>query len=219
MMPTEPARAKHAPSDAPHCTPGTRFPWPLALATFFAPMQVTALDLRPGYLVSHEGRMATVVWWNILRNDRRAFVQMRIKDLQNGRVTELKEHTDSKWEVLDKEEVDLSHSYRDGQEEVFYREDGDEVRCPVAAAEDALQWPSDVYRGFFVNGVLVTVMPPRFSTLKIKETTPPIRGAGTGQKEALLENGMKVKVNLLCDTGDKVRIDTETLEFKERIQG
>ena len=70
-----------------------------------------------------------------------------------------------------------------------------------------------------MNGVLVTVMPPRFSVLKIKETTPPIRGAGTGQKEALLENGMKVKVNLLCDTGDKVRIDTETLEFKERIQG
>ena len=92
-------------------------------------MQVAALDLRPGYLVNHQGRMATVVWWNILRNDRRAFVQMRIKDLQNGRVTELKEHTDSKWEVLDKEEVDLSHSYRDSQEEVFYRENGDEVRC------------------------------------------------------------------------------------------
>ena len=28
---------------------------------------------------------------------------------------------------------------------------------------------------------------------------------------------MKVKVNMLCDVGDKVRIDTETLEFKERI--
>ena len=60
-------------------------------------MQVAALELRPGYLVRYEGRMATVIWWNILRNDRRAFVQMHIKDLQNGRVTELKEHTDSKW--------------------------------------------------------------------------------------------------------------------------
>lgn len=180
-------------------------------------MQVSALDLRPNYLVRYEGRMATVVWWNILRNDRRAFVQMRIKDLENGRVTELKEHTDSKWEVLDKEEVDLSHSYRDATEEVFYKEDGEEVRCPLAAAEDALQWPSEAYRGFFVNGALVAVFPPRFSVLTIKETAPPIRGAGTGQKEAVLENGMKVKVGLLCDVGEKVRIDTETLEFKERI--
>ena len=101
-------------------------------------MNVAANELRPGVLVRHEGRMCSVLWWNILRNDRRAFVQMRIKDLQTGRVQELKEHTDSKWEVLDKEEKDLSHSYRDGQVEVFFTESGDEVRCPIAAAEEAL---------------------------------------------------------------------------------
>jgi elongation factor P len=182
-------------------------------------MQVAALDLRPGYLVRLEGRMATVTWWNILRNDRRLFVQMKLKDLQTGRVTELKEHGDAKYEVLDKEEVDLTHSYRDGPEEVFYKPDGDEVRCAVAAAEDALKWPADTYRGFFVSGSLVTVMPPRFSVLAVTETAPPIRGGGTGMKEAVLENGLKVKVNLLTATGDKVRIDTETLEFKDRVQG
>jgi elongation factor P len=182
-------------------------------------MQVAALDLRPGYLVNYQGRMATVMWWNILRNDRRLFVQMKLKDLQSGRVSELKEHGDTKYEVLDKEEVDLSHSYRDAQEEVFYKEDGDEVRCPIAAAEDALKWPSDKYRGFFVSGQLVTVMPPRFSILAITATAPPMKGGGTGTKEAELENGIKVKVNLLCDVGDKVRIDTETLEFRERVQG
>ncbi|HEU4418640.1 MAG TPA: hypothetical protein VFT55_06850 [Planctomycetota bacterium] len=180
-------------------------------------MQVAALELRPGTLVRYEGRMCTVVWWNILRNDRRAFVQLRIKDLQAGRVTELKEHTDSKWEVLDKEEKDLSHSYRDGIDEVFFTPDGDEVRCAVAAAEDALKWPAETYKGFFVDGSLVAVFPPKHAILKITETSPPIRGAGTGQKEAIVENGLKVKVNLLCDVGDKVRLDTETLEFKERI--
>jgi elongation factor P len=180
-------------------------------------MNVAANELRPGVLVRHEGRMCSVLWWNILRNDRRAFVQMRIKDLQTGRVQELKEHTDSKWEVLDKEEKDLSHSYRDGQVEVFFTESGDEVRCPIAAAEEALKWPADAYVGFFVDDQLVAVFPPKHSILTITETSPPIRGAGSGQKEAVLENGMKVKVNLLCDVGDKVRIDTETEEFKERI--
>jgi elongation factor P len=180
-------------------------------------MQVAALDLRPGYLVRHEGRMCTVTWWNILKNDRRQFVQMKLKDLQTGRVSELKEHPDSKYEVLDKEEIDLTHSYRDATEEVFYKEDGEEVRCQLAAAEDALYWPAEHYRGFFVNDQLVAVFPPRHSILTITETSPPIRGAGTGQKEAVLENGTKVKVGMLCDVGDKVRIDTETLEFKERI--
>ncbi len=180
-------------------------------------MQVAANELRPGMLVRHENRMCTVVWWNILRNDRRAFVQMRIKDLQTGRMQELKEHTDSKWEVLDKEEQDLTHSYRDGPVEVFFTESGDEVRCAIAAAEEALQWPAESYVGFFVDQQLVAVFPPKHSILTITETSPPIRNAGSGQKEAVLENGMKVKVNLLCDVGDKVRIDTETMEFKERI--
>lgn len=182
-------------------------------------MQVSALELRPGTLVSYEGRMASVVWWNILRNDRRAFVQLRIKDIENGRMTELKEHTDSKWEVLDKEELDLTHSYRDGLEEVFYTESGEEVRCPAVACEDALKWPADTYKGFYVAGKLVALSAPRFSVLTIKETAPPMKGGGSGTKEAVLENDVKVKVNLLCDVGDKVRIETETLEFRERVQG
>lgn len=182
-------------------------------------MQVQALDLRPGMLVSHQGRMCTVVWWNILRNDRRLFVQMRVKDIESGRVQELKEHGDTRYEVLDKEEKQLSHSYRDGIDEVFFTEDGEEVRCPVAAAEDALKWPSEHYTGFYVSDRLVSVSPPKTAVLKITETAPPLRGYGTGQKEAVLENGVKVKVGLLCDVGDRVRIDTETLEFKERVTG
>ena len=180
-------------------------------------MQVPALDLRPGYLVSFEGRMCTVVWWNILRNDRRLFVQMRVKDIESGRVQELKEHGDTKFDVLDKEEKDLTHSYRDGTQEVFFTEDGEEVRCSVTAAEDALLWPAEHYTGFYVSGNLVSVSPPKTSVVVIKQCEPPLRGHGTGQKEAVLENGVKVKVGLLCDIGDKVRIDTETLEFKERI--
>src|SRR5690606_9806103 len=68
------------------------------------PMHLPAIDLRPGALIDFEGRMATVVWWNILRNDRRQFVQMRIRDLETGRLKELKENGDTRFEVLEKEE-------------------------------------------------------------------------------------------------------------------
>jgi len=182
-------------------------------------MLVPALDLRPGMLVSHEGRMCSVVWWNILRNDRRLFVQMRIKDIQSGRVQELKEHGDSKYEVLDKEEIELTYSYRDGVDEVFFTPEGEEVRCSVAAAEDALKWQAENYVGLFVAGQLVFVLPPKTVVLRVTETSPPVKGAGTGLKDAILENGMKVRVGNLVDVGNKVRIDTETGEFKERVQG
>jgi elongation factor P len=182
-------------------------------------MLVPALDLRPGFLVSYEGRMCSVVWWNILRNDRRLFVQMRIKDIHSGRVQELKEHGDSKYEVLDKDEIELSHSYRDGLDEVFFTPEGDEVRCSVAAAEDALRWRAEVYKGLFVSGQLVFVDPPPTVVLRVTDTSPPVKNAGTSLKDAVLENGMKVRVNNLVASGDRVRVDTATGEFRERVQG
>jgi elongation factor P len=178
--------------------------------------QLAALDLRPGFLVSFENRVWSVVWWNILRNDRRQFVQMRIKDIMTGRIRELKEHGDTKYEVLEKDEVDLTHSYQDGSDEVFFTEDGDEVRCPKAAAEDALKWPSDRYIGLLVNGTLMFVRAPETVEITVTETSPPVKGAGSGLKDAILENGVKTRVANLVSVGEKVRVFTETGEFKER---
>jgi elongation factor P len=182
-------------------------------------MQRNALDLRKGMLVRYENRFCTVIHWNILRNDRRLFVQMKLKDLQTGRVTELKEHGDTKYELLENEEVELTHSYRDGAVEVFFTPDGNEVRCSHEACADALVWPSDTYKGFFVDGALLTISPPSTVVVGVKETAPAIRGGGSGLKDAVLDNGVKVRVSLMVDVGDKVRLDPETLEFKERIAG
>jgi elongation factor P len=180
-------------------------------------MKVNALDLRKGNLVNYEGRICTVIHWNILKNDRRQFVQLKVKDLQTGRITEFKEHGDNKWDLLENSVVELSHSYRDGTEEVFYSEDGEEFRCPEEAAKDALVWSSEIYRGLIVEGRLVAVSPPTSVIATVAETSPPHRGGGSGLKDAVLDNGVKVRVGLIVDVGDKVRLDPETLEFKERI--
>ena len=180
-------------------------------------MQLAALDLRKGLLVMNQGRMCTITFWNILRNDRRQFVQMAFKDLLTGRVSEVKEHGDSKYEVLETSQVDLTHSYSDGPEEVFYDAEGGEYRCGAEAAKDALVWAGETYKGFLVDGRLVTVSLPTSVIATVAETAPPIRGAGTGTKDAVLDNGIKVKVSQLVQIGDKVRLDSETLEFRERV--
>lgn len=181
-------------------------------------MQINALDIRKGHLVNHQGRICTVTDWSIMRNDRRQYVFVTLKDLLTGRVTELKEHGDTKFEFMESEKVDLAHSYSDGPEEVFYDKEGAEFRCPAEAAKDALIWGSDSYVGFLVNGQLISISPPASVVVEVKETAPPIRGGGSsGLKDALLVNGIKVRVANLVATGEKVRIDPVTLEFRERI--
>lgn len=180
-------------------------------------MQANALDLRKGYLVTYQSRVCTVIYWNILRNDRRAFVQMKLKDLLTGRITEVKDHSDTRYEVLDSEIIDLAHSYRDGNDEVFYTPDGDEYRCPAPAVEDALLWKTDTYKGLLVDGKLVTISLPQSVVARVVDTAPPMKGGGSGLKDAVLDNGVKIRVGLLVSVGDSVRLDPETLEYKERV--
>jgi elongation factor P len=179
-------------------------------------MQLAALDLRKGTLVRHQNAVQVVFFWNILRNDRRLFVQMKLKDLKTGRVTELKEHGDSKYDVLESSVVELTHSYRDGGEEVFYGKEGDEHRCQAEAAADALKWECESYKGMIVDGQLLFVATPNTVTATVTETAPPVKGDSRLMKPATLENGEVLQVSQLVKVGDKIRLDPETLEFKER---
>jgi elongation factor P len=182
-------------------------------------MQLPASDLRKGILVRHQGRICEVLHWNVLANDRRAFIQLKLRDIQSGKVSELKEHTETKYEVLECDEVELTHSYRDAEEEVFYDGEGNEWRCTRAAAEPALRWPCERYEGLLIDGALVGIATPPSVVVAVAETAPPVRaGRGGNQlmKEATLENGVVVKVSPLVAPGDRIRIDPQTLEFKER---
>lgn len=180
-------------------------------------MQAHAVDLRPGYLVRHNGQIATVTQWNILRNDRRQFVQLRLKELGTGRIHDLKEHSDSRFELLESETIDLTHSYRDGNEEVFYTAEGVEYRVPASAAEEALKWKDETYKGLLIDGVLTAIDLPNSVVATVVETAPPVKGSSNLMKPAVLDNGLEIKVSGLVAMGDRVRVDPRTLEFKERV--
>jgi translation elongation factor P/translation initiation factor 5A len=179
--------------------------------------QLNALELRKGMLVAHQGRTCSVIHWNIWKSDRRSRVQMKVKDILTGRVTEITAQADDRYDVLESEHIELSHSYRDGDDEVFYTPSGEEYRCPAPAVEDVLRWKAERYEGLLVDGKLVTVEPPQSVVATVVETTPPIRGVQSGLKDAVLDNGIAVKVGMVISIGDKVRVDTGTLEYKERV--
>ena len=178
--------------------------------------QTAAGDLRKGILVEIQGKPCNVVHWNIWKSDRRSRIQMKFKEILTGRTSEVTAQPDDKYTVLDSEVIELEHSYQDGPEEVFYTKAGDEWRCATVACEDAVKWQSETYRGLLVDGVLLTVTLPQSVIATIAETEPSIKGASTGLKEALLTNGIRLKVGMMINVGDRVRIDPETMEYKER---
>ena len=63
-------------------------------------------------------------------------------------------------------------------------------------------------------------LPPNV-TLTVKECDPGVKGnsASNFYKPATLENGLNVKVPLFIKAGDKIRVDTRTTMYVERVSG
>jgi len=69
------------------------------------------------------------------------------------------------------------------------------------------------------NGTVIGLQMPQQVELVVTYTEPGIRGntaAGNVTKAATLETGIEVRVPLYIETGEKVRIHTETREFMGR---
>jgi elongation factor P len=69
------------------------------------------------------------------------------------------------------------------------------------------------------NGTVIGLQMPQQVELAVTYTEPGIRGntaAGNVTKAATLETGIEVRVPLYIETGEKVRISTETREFLGR---
>ncbi len=179
--------------------------------------QVTAIDARKGMLLAVGDRMCRVVSWNIWKSDRRSRIQMKFKEILTGRTSEVTAQPDDRYDLLEAEVLELEHSYRDGTEEVFYTKAGEEWRFPAAGLEDVLRWASPVYRGLLIDGRLVAVTLPLTVVATVVDCEPHMKGQSSGLKDATLDNGLRLKVATSISPGDRIEIDSETMEFKARV--
>jgi len=86
---------------------------------------------------------------------------------------------------------------------------------------DAVHYLTDgmVIEALYYEGRVVGVEVPMFVELSVTETTPNIKGAAVQNtsKPAVLETGYEIKVPPYIEIGNRVKIDTRTGEFVERV--
>lgn len=70
----------------------------------------------------------------------------------------------------------------------------------------------------FFEGRAVSIELPHSIVMNITYTEPALKGDTTGKttKPATLESGLQIQVPLFCTIGDKIRVNTDTLEYMER---
>ena len=88
----------------------------------------------------------------------------------------------------------------------------------VAAGKENFLKEGETYDLAVAEDQVLSVTIPKLIVLKVAETGPGVKGDSVSSvtKDAVLENGLKVKVPLFINTGDKLKIDTRNGEYVER---
>ncbi len=184
---------------------------------------IAATQIRVGYLILYNGkphRVANMV--HRTPGNLRGFVQAKLVNIETGSNQEVRFSSEDKVEKAQLDEHSLQFSYKAGDEYHFMNTESYEmVSLDKDVLGDAAGYLTDgmVISASYWQGKVVGIEPPMFVELEVAETTPNIKGAAVQNtsKPALLTTGLEIKVPPYIEQGDRVRIDTRTGEFVERV--
>jgi elongation factor P len=116
----------------------------------------------------------------------------------------------------------VQYLYPDGDLHVFM--DTQEYAQYMIAAdtiEEDLVWLADGMEGLvgvFIDGNMVSLEIPASLVFEIEQTAPAVKGASATArtKPAVLSNGVEIQVPEYLESGEKVRVNTETRKFMSR---
>ena len=151
-----------------------------------------------------------------------AFVRITQKDILTGKVLELTHNPSEKLNDVTIERKEMMYLYNEGGLYYFMdNETYDQIPFNYDSVKDALNFvvENTNCNVQFYNGVPINVEPPLFVELTITKTEPGVRGdtVKTGGKPATLETGYVIQVPLFVNEGDRVRVDTRTGTYIERL--
>ena len=181
-------------------------------------------DIRKGLTIEIDGEVYKVVeFLHVKPGKGQAFVRTKLKNVETGAVIEKTFKTGTTIYPVRLEEKPAQYIYKEGDNYVFMDlETYENYHIPQTRIEEESKYMKEGLEVtlLFARDKIVGVKLPNFVVLEIVETDPGIRGdtAQGGSKPAKLETGAVVTVPLFVETGEKIRIDTRTGEYIERVK-
>lgn len=185
---------------------------------------ITAGDFRKGVTFEMDGNIYVVVdFLHVKPGKGSPFVRAKIKNIVTGQVREETFNPSDKFPIAVIERKEMQYLYNDG--EIYYFMDMqsyEQIPLDKDKVEDALNFITENMMATiqFYKGVAFSVEPPLFVELTITDCEPGIQGdtAKSSYKPATLETGYVINVPLFVNQGEKIRVDTRTGTYMERIK-
>lgn len=153
----------------------------------------------------------------------RAFYQVKMRNMRNGRVVENRFRSGEEIEVVRVERKKYSYLYHDGQSYNFMdQESYEQIPVDENLLGDGAKFlkEGEIVEIMFDGTQPVGAELPFNVNLKVVETVPGVRGdTATGAtKPAKVETGATVNVPLFINEGDMIKVDVRTGEYLERVK-
>ena len=180
-------------------------------------------DLRNGNTFELDNSVFRVVEFQHVKPGKgAAFVRVKMKNVITGAVIERTFNPSEKLQGAEIEKRQMQYLYND--ETLYYFMDNETYeQIPLNKEQigDALKYIKENMDVTILSfkGNVFNVEPPMFVELEVTYTEPGFSGntTTTSGKPATLENGLEISVPLFVNIGDRIRIDTRTGEYMERL--
>lgn len=147
---------------------------------------------------------------------------IRYNNMQSGQKLDETYKGDDLLKEADCERVPVQFSYEDGDNWVFMNsEDFTQYEVPLYDMDDFKGFITADLQGLqalIMDGKLLTLILPASVELEVVETPPSMKGASATSrtKPAKLSTGLEVQVPEYIETGEFVRVSTQTGKFQSR---
>lgn len=188
----------------------------------------TAQEVRIGNVIMVEGTPMVVhkSEYNVSKSGRRqnaAIVKMKMKNLLTNNSIETIFQATDKFDVVILDKKEVSYSYYSDPNYIFMDAEFNQYEVSKDSMEEVLKFLEDgmTCEVVFYDDKAISVELPNSVVREIAYTEPAVKGdttSGKVMKPANISTGFELMVPLFCENGDKIEIDTRTLDYKNRIK-
>ena len=153
-----------------------------------------------------------------------AFVRLKLKSPTTGQVLQETIKSQDTVEEINVEMMDYQYMYNDGENFHMMNVDTyDQFEVPMANFEgyELLMKDGETYRCTVYNDEILDIQIPSKVVYLVAEAEEAIKGDTVqgATKFVTTETGLRVRVPIFIKQGEKIRVNTETKEYLERVNG
>lgn len=185
---------------------------------------ISATQFKEGTLfINENGEMVEVMTVQHHRKSQaRAVVRVKVKKIGTGTIIETAYRPEDKFKDVVVEKRPKTYVYSDG-DMAYFMDDAtfEQVGLPKDKLGNAMNFLIENMgvEGLYLNDEFYSINMPANIVMEVMSTEEGIKGntVSNVMKQATVNTGFVVKVPLFIKTGDKVRVDTRTGNYVERV--